>query len=740
MKRTKKHLQITRVKEFNNLFETVNSEYRLGEIENKYILFDKNFDIDNFEVEKVPYKQAVENPNLISLKDITNSLSSFAEKKWIRKQISVKNFRNLLRAMTISFEIDERFLTLSNKKRKFFKEFLKEFLKEEIPQTYEWFVLIKNYGIKRKLLPENTNEKDILDLANELILFCLCGINVRLLTHSSGQYRKGVAEIEKINHCIDAISKRKIEIETNKKKGKEVAQRQKHASGLKALSYFFKGRLYVGLNEFRHAEEMFKESKNTYFQKVNQLIFEKDLKSADSRSLAMRRANLVEIIGLVNLYYTESRIDEAFSILERVSPLLKYNSGIIMRAYSDLLKIRILRAKNSSDRKVLKKLKRLGKKCFNTFQQYVPNSHFLEYVRIEFSLICFYLAESLSTENEKKKRIHYKYKNNIYKKCLELLNHPIKYSEQRKKDGQLKNRRILVEAYSLRSHIYRNYAKFEGKSFWEEIKKAESDALKALDYAKDLNASKSEASYMLGAVNLLKYKEASREYEISLEFEEKQDNQTIKNYKDWAKEAKLYYETAQTCFYESVKFNEGENPKNEAISFLRLTELEMVKRTNYGYANFFFHKFKEIEHKVGHSFLHNYAKILEEKLKQREDLTFFIDIEADKRNLSFEYWSEKLEKFLIRQTIFYTAMERKGKLPLRKHRTDNTTSKASKNYEKTRETQQSVLAKAFRSKIGMAPNKSYEKAREYLDEFELWCIFIWESRKAGKKTFIDYNS
>ncbi len=156
---------------------------------------------------------------------------------------------------------------------------------------------------------------------------CLCGINVLVMKQNAGFYKKALSNTHSLARIIDIILKKEKE---------EHPDSTKKALGLLGLNHYFEARCYFSLGQFRKAENSFKKSTFLYLEKMNLLIPSTRPEDAETRMLALRRANLAEV-QLANLYLIESRIDEALEIMERVTPLLTFATGKAMIAYCNLI-------------------------------------------------------------------------------------------------------------------------------------------------------------------------------------------------------------------------------------------------------------------------------------------------------------------------------------------------------------------------------------------------------------------
>lgn len=645
-----------------------------------------------------------------SLKKAADELYKKAKAAWDNASIPSEIATKVLRAMTVSFEIDEYFLCLSQEKKDFFQKFNDEFLIDKYEITEKKVLSkIQETAERKKILEptddfeliQNSNEKEsLLRIADELILFALCCVNVYYTKHNVEDYKKGLSQAEIILKYLDITSKKKWELS-----GESIYQFDASGSSLKGLTYYFIGRFNFGLGSFEESEAAFKKSSSMYIAKMNSLVSSTDKKDSESRTLSMRRSNLSEIIGLVNLYLIQSRIDEALDVLHRVRPLLDYNAGEVTKSYCNLLNVSVNRAKFSSKSEKLLELYEEAKNCLGVFERLVPDSHFPHRTNIEVSLLLFYIAKSLP-QNEILSRKKY------YNECLSKLDEGIKYAVAKPSDDKpFKNRRILIEASSLRSHIYRNYADAKGENFRRMITNAYKDAKLACEIADGLKQLESDALIALGTVYRDLFVYGKNNVPIL-----KIEDQKIKDNVEWL-------EKSQKCFHNAIELNGADNnPRIYAICFLRLTDLETKSTTNTLGAKFYFDKYKSIEDKVGHYFVLEFADSLRNYLERRPYFDLLIDPGEKGEKLNLEKWKVELEEFLIRQTIYYAAIDAQGRLPARRRRGEEPVNDAKINsISNTRETRQSVLAKAFIDKMGIAPNPAYKLADKHLTEFEYWC-------------------
>ena len=725
---------------FLKVFDEVQPLYRTGKTEDQYFIpVGKEWECVEKNNKAIPL-------NAVPLIDVAHELFIYGKEFWENDNLSFsrQHFQKVLRAMTISFELDEKYLVLNNLnrsgKKDFFIKFNNDFFSNNKSDSINWISYIKEIGYRKKIFGRNPNPQSIIQLANELILFSLCGLNAIVLTHNSEYYEVGLKQAEKIEDCITTTSALKtiLRDKTINAAFQNLPiysdNTEIYGLGLKALCYFFKGRLYFGTNQLKDAENSFKKSKNLYFNKVNSLLLESGEKQRQRRSLALRRANAVELIGLVNLYYSQSKIKEADEILKRTIPLLSDSFGKMMEAYCKLLIIRVERAKHSNEIEKLNKLDEIATECLKVFSVYVPRSHFIEYIRVEKCLIKFYIAIHEDTSEEERRT--------LFKNCFSLLRKAEKYakgnSEGNPQDNPPKNRRILIETCILRSHIYKNLAETEPRNFNHYIRIAQRYARKALNYAQNLPSYEAECFNALGSVFLSKF-----EYRVKEE-----TNQWRKKNYNWKKIAEKYdeiyklYTQAKLNFHKALEISKDQNVKNESISLLKLTDAELKMGTNKYQAQLLYDEFKQVKNKVGHEFIKTYANTIGAKLEEAEEwnkLKFSVDIIRGNENLNYNYWSDNLRKFLIQQTIYHTALERKGLVPPKRRRrkfegekinimksTFTSGKHIQPDKDNPKETQNSVLANALRKKMGLGHTDANNTAEIYLDEFLIMSKLIYD--------------
>lgn len=641
-----------------------------------------NFDVGVVADETHGYVESV-NRVAVSLREVADNLFWQVADGWnspAGPMISAKYFAPQMRSMTISFEIDEYFIEVSPEKRKFFEDIRREFFDFEEAE-------ISAQDIRTKIDCFATNiagfdsEKHFVPFAYELILLSMCGINCLLLNQSAKGYQIALDNTK----CLEKIIERVLEIAHTSPENK--------ALGIRGLNYYFQGRCYFSLGQSRNCETAFKKSVSCYYEKMNLLAPELSEEAAETRTLALRRAGLAEIIGLANLYLVESRIDEAFEIVERVSPLLKFAVGKRMIAYCDLIRASVNRAKYSSNVVKLGEIERSILTCLKTLGTFSGKPHTYYRGIVELSLVRHYQPREIPKE----------FKIECYRRCVCDLSEALKFAEQ--EDGKFVNRRIAIEAVTLRSHIYRHLADVDHRNCDDHLQAAYSDAFTAIEYSKSLSQLSSDAYIALGMVyrsRFLKTHESGTNVES----------------------VAINKEAARDCFFKALELNVDDNKRLLAICYLRLAELESLKhQSNFVKAKLFFEKFKTIKGEISHQYILDFGSSLERLLEHTQSL-LFIDPEE---SLKLDYWKDKVRVFLIDQTVYQAAIKYKDSLPDNRRRGEparNSPSsikdKASKRKQRNA-TRQSILADFFEKEMGITSNERYILAGQHLTDFERYC-------------------
>ncbi len=144
---------------------------------------------------------------------------------------------------------------------------------------------------------------------------------------------------------------------------------------------------------------------------------------------------------------------------------------------------------------MLKTLEKKIKEVKTTIQVNVSKSHTYYKAVIEQVLITFYQANEESI----------KFKIKSYKKCLSQLAEVIEFGINKKSSRRITNRRLAVEALTMRSHIYRNLAYIDPTNFSTHIEMALSDANEAIQFSHDLKQLESESQIAIGLIYRDKY-------------------------------------------------------------------------------------------------------------------------------------------------------------------------------------------------------------------------------------------
>lgn len=659
-------------------FRAINSFYRSGNVEIFVIEQDNGYLKDE---EKTFSFEETQNSKESTLQYVADKLFWEVKKDfWDENKIP----KEYLRILTISFEIDEYFINISNKKKEFFDKFRDVFFNFTDDQITQSFVEEKFNSYRKKILERE--EAVYIDFAYELMLMCLCGINVLVMKQNVASYQKALRNTHSLSKIIDIILIKEKEDNPNS---------DKKALGLLGLNHFFKARCYFSLGQFRKAENSFKKSASLYFEKMNLLIASSEPEDAKTRMLALRRACLAEV-QLANLYLIESRIDEALEIMERVSPLLTFATGKGIVAYCDLIQISVKRAKFSSNPQMLEGLEKEVKEVKKTIQENVGKSHTYYKAIIEQFLITFYQASEKPTNIKIKS----------YKNCLSQLAEVIKFGID-ESSNRITNRRLAVEAFTMGSHIYRNLAHIESKKFDTHINMALSYANKATKFSHNLKQLKSESQIAIGLIYRDKY--------------EKKDP-TLKKNKN---KIKIFKKESREHFLTALKINDDDNNNRiSAICYLRLAELETIHQNNYSKAKMIFEHFLKYRDKIGHQYVLKFASVLENKINDQKYEKFLFAIEPNEGNLKVSEWQSKLKDYLIAEAIYFAALKYKDNLPTNRRRGESAEigSQTTENQTTKRNaTRQSILAEFIKDEVGITGNERYKIASNHLEDFEYWC-------------------
>ncbi len=676
--------KITDWEKFIHDFNQVSSFYRRGLLE---IVIDT----------KSPkgYKELGQNPLQVnnSLLNFANRLYKTAFNAWQNKTIPQEYFSQVIKMMVCSFEIDEYF-QISSDKHHFFQNFVDYFLQSS--DSVQKNLQNKCEEICQRISPSPPIQQTeiFIEVAEGALLISLCGINTYYSVSDFASPREGLRQIEKLMEYIEHLA--------SLKKVEAPHSTVNRGLGLLGLANYFKGRFLFSMGRYNEAEIAFNKSKDKYLEKMFWKTSSIGEIEAESRSLSLRRANLAQILGNTRIYLRQSRIKEALESLEKIRPFLPSATGKVMRRIADLIYVSAKRIKFSSDFTALTECKKLAEECYKDFECYIPNSYYLHRCSIEISLIDFFLKNFGDSVDLKLKLIN---------ESLRRLDMVVDYYLQTTKPILPKSRRLLVEALTDRSHIRREFPNSNQADYINNITLALTDAQRAVHLAVGTKQLESSAYIAYGL--------AHREKLLYLLMPEKR-------YKsDTSKVNEEFYINKQRAadhFFEAISLNNDKNPRIMAISYLRLAELELLLHPNYLMATFYFEKFEKYQNQIEHQYVLEFASKIKKMLLEKQVPDFYVDTS---KSLNFKEWAESLKECLIKHTIYQKAVEIKGIMPAKRRRGEKGNISQSRSFDQnTRQTRQSILADAFKDKMGLAQNDAFYLANKHLKEFENFCSII----------------
>ena len=106
-----------------------------------------------------------------------------------------------------------------------------------------------------------------------------------------------------------------------------------------------------------------------------------------------------------------------------------------------------------------------------------------------------------------------------------------------------------------------------------------------------------------------------------------------------------YFASALQALNQALEYNDGENMRNDAICFLRLTKLYLLTEGTLSLAQEYFARWRKISTRVEHDYCRTLAEQLEKELR-----TPILMIEPWK-NTEYGYWNDRLWDFLVDQAV-----------------------------------------------------------------------------------------
>jgi hypothetical protein len=694
------------VSTFEKNFDVVNKCYRRGWFEAYLIENEKKEWIIEIDV-----PTAVDQTNL---RDKAHLLYQTAREWFETSEIPYSIYDKVFRAMSLSFEIDDNFLFNDPDKKQFFSEVFDDFSLINLVESTPLTVLIEKFEkYSSRISPplnfysQETKSDNFLKFGNEIFLIAFTGSMNYYRPHITDDLQLGLEKLKKVLQLLEDFSEEK-----------KLRQREP-SRGLYGLAFYILARFQFALGSNHEAETNFRKSFEYYLKRIETPLLSDLPFDPDAKFLHLRRAALVQIIGLAFQYYTESKLDDALKILNFWQPILHLNCGKVLSAYAKLISVEVRRAKFSNNIIELNDCEIIADKCLFELNQAVGETHYPYRAKMELSLIYLYQAAYYEKRiKEEPQKLEYVTKK--YEQALKHLDSTINYAKKREEailrknsagtnspnhrgSTKITNRRLLTEALHCKIYLMRKQVRIKNPDnltiVFETYQKTLKMAHKALVEAKGMN--QMEADLMLARGRIF------------------QDIYFLK-FKNNKEESFKYKELAKNDFLAAAEINSGENPRITAQVHLYLTNLFIYGEQNLLPGKYYYDKLEENIEAIQHCFIKDAFADLKRKFEQNLSV-FFVD---PKKHLKIKEWSKELEDFLIDNVLRQWAdetVQKYNELPEKKDKTDlilDTPVKlVKKGKNDKRPTQISILEKGFEQKMNVSRVTAYRFAKENLEKF-----------------------
>lgn len=484
----------------------------------------------------------------------------------------------VLRSKVLSYEIDDYFLSISGTKSRQFIDLLKEISLDLSGYIEKHYGFVSDVDKKRKIV-------------QYLLLSAICGINELYRKHNKDDYEEGIKRGEEILTYIKA----------------DVA----HLSfplgsghGVRGLCYYILGRLHFALGNYHTADCYFRESVEAYSEKIQWSRTE----SLESLLATLRRCALASTFGSAYLALSEGKIRDAINLSALARSILKHNCGEVYAAYAELIYLSAKRAEASSNGQTLRKVRRGLRKCRQTFESYVPNTHYVHRAGIQLGIVYHYLAQAFPLHRKR-----------YYQLATAYLDQAIAFAETEGDGRQHRNQRLLAEALTVLSHIT-SHAR-------ADFELAEERARRALVAAEGITQYTCEAYLALGAIF---YMQAER-------------SASLEKTGAHMKETEAHVKNARWCINQALDKNQNANARIRAAGYLRLAELSLLLPGTLPEVRHYYQKWLQVKDSVENDFLQHWGRKVNDAMQNINE-HLFIDVRI---SFKTEYWNQKVEEHLM---------------------------------------------------------------------------------------------
>jgi hypothetical protein len=572
------------------------------------------------------------------------------------------------RSLSLSYEVDDYFLSVGNKTSAFLINLAKE-TTDDIEAYAAQFISRDAW-----------DDAEYRELLKQILIVCLCGVNEYYRQHN---YDDGIRLAQIVKRMLEELP-RKLKI----KKG--------HWHGLVGLCGYVSGKILTAQGHFAAAEQEFLNSVEAYSESVwqkernffreHQGVFANEGGGAPeqaeqendaggyaarrqahelSRAVALRRSGLASSFGYGFQALVMGKVKDALRLTSLSRGVVNWNTGKIYSSYVDLIFFSAKRAENSSDRKALVDIQRNLKRCYRVFQDLIPAAHYKYRALFQISLVYHYLARwyreqgmALSEGAPAETKPHKTRAWNLMKAHY-YWSWAARHMEQARDDkGISANKRLRAECLAVLGHAWGNLALLEkdfGRDGHELLEKAKELLNEVWTERDQLPQSLCEVGLAKAAVG-----RATVEYLLSRTgghgyLDETDEAEAVPRDKQVRDEIKSILAAARQTLHKVILLNQNNSPRVQATAYLRLTELALLQKEAWSLGREYYEEYKKISSQVEHDFCHRWAGDLEKKTLTQSNsfvVTITPGITFDKQKFGAD-----LETYYVDYAVAITAKQ-----------------------------------------------------------------------------------
>lgn len=676
----------------------------------------KNWSYNDFTYLNENYRNG---KNSFDLKKRALDLFECAKKELKTGVKDFEKFRNILRSLTVSFEVVEYYLDLPKDFAEYFTKELNEFLTITPVGKKAVFDLLKNklkdFAAKNKTEFNISDGQIFREFATEVLLLNTCGI---VSLYRQNQDKEALSKLRLLKQFILCLADEKA------KSRVQFSNIESHLSvgnSLTAYIYYLEGKILFAKGEYNAALACFDYSSDEYLKKIL-ISTENDSAGHNTRMVATRRYCLSNIFGKAYIYQTRGELTKALEICNRNLPLLR-NTGKVFEAYAKMIHIYIVRGLNSFNLTILKTCLNELLEIREIFESEVSNSHYLQRCNLEICLVKLYLVFSSDFQT----------KLETFQEVEEIITKVINSDVCDQKMNPNRNLRLLAESYSLLSYIIRNFPDSDNQIKLNNINRAIQFGKQAVHFSNGKSQLYCDCLLTYGIAYQEKYEYFFRKYQNYV-------RETIKPFGDGAKkiltEMKKNKNKALKCYFGALRNNHDKNQRIEAIAWLRLTDLEIYDH-NLHFAVYNYDKFKELQ--VEHKYVLRFAQEVHKRMEELKMYATPFFLGPDDDQTGYYTLNDKLKEFLVQKVVIKLIADLEEKFPIKERKG---TKKEFDSLTDNKHTRHNLLINAFITHLKLKEEDAELWWKDYKDKVDNWVDLYLQSQEneAGAKKIANQDN